>query len=273
MAALVLVLESELAPAVALQLPRALEIIRCSSKFSPPQRAAAKMHVTMLGWALVTEARKEKGSTTASSNLRDAMKAVCGSASGAPKAETASSVVEACKRDEDARGAAKGGDAGGRGLAVEGRGVQLGWLAGWQRGCRHATRLCLCSRGAAGAAGWRWPVGGHEPAASWCTSWSVGGTGCLGADAGLIRWSNPSGTPPHGVRPALDGAETSAAASKRGTSRTPRQAQLTESAGCWTRRRRTGVGGGHFEVELPAAFQGVWQGARSPRGHEVTSEP
>ena len=70
MAALALALESELAPTAALQLSRALEIFRRSSKFSPPQRVAAKMHVARLGWALVTEARKEKGGTIASSNLR-----------------------------------------------------------------------------------------------------------------------------------------------------------------------------------------------------------
>ena len=109
------------------------------------------MHVARLGWALVTEARKEKGGTTASSNLRDAVKAVCGciafATSGAPKAKTASSAVEACKRDEDARGAAKGGDAGGRGLAVEGRGVQLGQgnkLAGKEAA---GTRLASVSAG------------------------------------------------------------------------------------------------------------------------------
>ena len=98
-----------------------------------------------------------------------------------------------------------------------------------------------------------WPAGGQEPAASWCTSWSVGGTDCLGADAGHVRWSNPSGTPPDGVRPALDGAETSTAASKWGTSWAPRQAQLTESAACWTRRRQHGAGGG-TEVGTPAAI-------------------
>jgi hypothetical protein len=74
MAALALALESELAPAAALQLSRALKIVRHSSKFSPPQRAAAKMHVARLGWALVMEARKEKGGTTASSNLREGSK-------------------------------------------------------------------------------------------------------------------------------------------------------------------------------------------------------
>ena len=143
MAALALALESELAPTAALQLSRAMEIVHRSSKFSPPQRVAAKMHVARLGWALVTEARKEKGGTTASSNLRDAMKAVCGciafATSGAPKVETATSAVEACKRAEDAWSAAKGGDAGGRGLAVEGRGDQQGQgdkLAGTDAGTR-----------------------------------------------------------------------------------------------------------------------------------------
>jgi hypothetical protein len=45
LAALALALELEVAPAVALQLSRALEIVRRSPKFSPPQRAAVKMHV------------------------------------------------------------------------------------------------------------------------------------------------------------------------------------------------------------------------------------
>ena len=143
MAALALALESELAPTAALQLSRAMEIVHRSSKFSPPQRVAAKMHVARLGWAFVTEARKENGGTTASSNLRDAMKAVQGciafATSGAPKAHTSSSVVEACKRDEDARGAAKGGDAGGRQLAAKSRGDQQGQgdkLAGTDAGTR-----------------------------------------------------------------------------------------------------------------------------------------
>ena len=130
MAALALALESELAPTAALQLSRALEIVQRSSKFSPPQRVAAKMHVARLGWAFVTEARKENGGTTASSNLRDAMKAVQGciafATSGAPKVETATSAVETHQRDEDARRAAKGSDAGGRQLAAKGRGGQQG---------------------------------------------------------------------------------------------------------------------------------------------------
>ena len=42
----------------------------------------------------------------------------------------------------------------------------------------------------------------------------------LGADAGLVSWGSPSGAPP-----AL-----------WGTSRSPRQTQLTESVECWTRR-------------------------------------
>jgi hypothetical protein len=88
------------------------------------------MHVARLGWAFVTEARKEKGGTTTSPNLRGAMKVVRGciafATSGAPKVETTTSAVEAWKCDEDTRGAAKGGDAGGRQLAAKGRGDQLG---------------------------------------------------------------------------------------------------------------------------------------------------
>ena len=99
MAALALALESELAPTAALQLSRALEIFRRSPKFSPPQRAAAKMQVTRLGWAFVTEARKAKGGIATSPNLRDAFKTVQGciafATSGAPKVETATSAVDA----------------------------------------------------------------------------------------------------------------------------------------------------------------------------------
>ena len=126
MAALALALESELAPTAALQLSRALEIVQRSSKFSPPQRVAAKMHVARLGWALVTEARKAKGGTVISPNLRDALMAVQGciafATSRAPKVETATSVVDARQRDEDARRAATGGDAGRCQLATQGRG-------------------------------------------------------------------------------------------------------------------------------------------------------
>ena len=143
MAALALALESELAPTAALQLSRALEIVQRSSKFSPPQRVAAKMHVARLGWAFVTEARKENGGTTASSNLRDAMKAVQGciafATSGAPKVETATSAVETHQRDGDAPRAEKGGDAGGRQIAAKSRGDQQGQgdkLAGTDAGTR-----------------------------------------------------------------------------------------------------------------------------------------
>ena len=143
MAALALALESELAPTAALQLSRALEIFLCSPNFSPPQRAAAKMQVTRLGWAFVTEARKAKGGTVISPNLRDALKAVQGciafATSGAPKVETATSVVDARQRDEDARRAATGGDAGRCQLAAQGRGGQRGQgdkLAGTDAGTR-----------------------------------------------------------------------------------------------------------------------------------------
>ena len=59
-------LELEVSPAAT------LETARHSPKFSPPQRAAATMHVARRGYALVTEARKAKGGTTASPNLKDA---------------------------------------------------------------------------------------------------------------------------------------------------------------------------------------------------------
>ena len=70
--------------------------------------------MTRLGWALVMEARKVKGGTTASPNLKDAIAIY-----RALKVETATFVMEARKRDEDARGAAKGGDTGGRQLATK----------------------------------------------------------------------------------------------------------------------------------------------------------
>ena len=106
MATMALVLGSEVALAAARSLAHALEIFRRSRKVLPPQRAAAKMRVARLGWAFVTEARKERVVRRAadSPDLRDAMKAVQGciafATSGAPKAKTASSVMEACKRDE-----------------------------------------------------------------------------------------------------------------------------------------------------------------------------
>jgi hypothetical protein len=88
MATLALALESEVATAAARSLSQALEIFRRSRKLSPPQRAAATMHMARLGLAFVTEARKAKGGTTISPNLRDALKAVHGciafATSGAP---------------------------------------------------------------------------------------------------------------------------------------------------------------------------------------------
>ena len=108
---------------------------------------------------------------------------------------------------------------------------------GWQ-GRRHATCPCLCWWGAARAVGWRWPANDQQPVAPWCSNLSAGETGCLGADAGLVSWSVPSGTPPDGVRLALDAVVPFAASSQRGTSRPPWQAQLMGSAEFWTRRRR-----------------------------------
>jgi hypothetical protein len=102
--------------------------------------------VARLSSALVSEARKEKGGTTASRNLKDTMKAVLGciafATSGPPKVEISTSVVEAHKRDEDAWGAVKGGDAGGRELAAKGRGDQPGQggkLAGKAAGTQIAS--------------------------------------------------------------------------------------------------------------------------------------
>ena len=52
----------------------------------------------------------------------------------------------------------------------------------------------------------------------------------MGAGAGLVEWDSPSGPPSNRVWPALDGAETPAVSTLRGTTRSPRQTQLTESA-------------------------------------------
>ena len=54
-------LELEVAPLVARELSWALEMIRRSPTFSPPQRVEAKLLVARHCWALVTVARKEKG--------------------------------------------------------------------------------------------------------------------------------------------------------------------------------------------------------------------
>ena len=131
-----------------------------------------------------------------------------------------------------------------------------------RQGRRQDGHLCHCWRGAAGAVGWRWPAGDYQPAASWCTSWPVGGTGGLGAGAGLVKWGNPSDPPFDRVWPAVDGAETRAVSTLRGTTRSPRQTQLTESAKCWTRQRRTGAGGGAFDVEWRCQLASLRQATR-----------
>ena len=119
--ALALMLESEVAPAAARELSRALERIRRSTVFSPPQRAEAKLQVARQCWALVTAARKEKGGATASPNLKDAA-----AASEARKVDTTTFAVNACKRDGAARGAAKARGAWALAqLAAKGRGDQL----------------------------------------------------------------------------------------------------------------------------------------------------
>jgi hypothetical protein len=59
--------------------------------------------------------------------------------SGAPNVEIATSAVEACKRDEDVWGAAKGGDTGERQLAVKGRGDHSDKAVGLEVGL--ASRL------------------------------------------------------------------------------------------------------------------------------------
>jgi hypothetical protein len=114
-----LALELEVAPAVARKLSRAVGMVRRSPTFSPPQRAEAKLLVTRHCWALVTSARKEKGGFHPRFILKDAV-----ATSEAPKVETSTSDMDTGKRDEEARIAVKGGDAGGRQLAAKGRGVQ-----------------------------------------------------------------------------------------------------------------------------------------------------
>jgi hypothetical protein len=42
----------------------------------------------------------------------------------------------------------------------------------------------------------------------------------------------------------------------------PRQTQLTESATCWTCRRRTGAGGGAFDVEWRCQLPSLRQATR-----------
>ena len=112
---LAVALETEVAPEAALEMAMELEMIR---ELPPSQRAAAKFRMGEHFFAFVTAARKEKGGNLAAPNLKDAA-----ATSGAPKVDTATSAVETRQRDEDARGAAKGGDAGGRQLAAKGRGV------------------------------------------------------------------------------------------------------------------------------------------------------
>ena len=59
-------------------------------------------------------------------NIGDAVETV-----GAPTVDTLSSVVDAGKGDEDAWGAAKGGEASGRRLAAKGREDHHKWATSW----------------------------------------------------------------------------------------------------------------------------------------------
>ena len=226
-------------PAPSWPLPVVLAMARIGAKY-----------LAMSRWALATHAARQ---------------AKLGNPSFVSKAAAASSLSQICLdciwdrqcrnmgqplplplsvRHGDARGAAREGSAGTcrparprpRGPATTRR------QADWQ-GCRAATCPCLWW-GAAGAVGWRWPADGWQPAASWCPSLPAGGAGCLGDEADLVSWRVLSGTPPDGDRPSLDGAVPFVAASQRRTSRTPRQARLTETTECWARRRRHGAGGG-----------------------------
>jgi hypothetical protein len=158
----------------------------------PPSRcAAAKFRMGKHFFVFVTAARKEKGGNLTSPNLKDAA-----ATSGAPKADTTTSAVETRQREEDARGAAKGGDAGERQLAAKGRGVQYRQgdkLAGTDAGKRVVSVVAGGGRRGPSASTDR-PAAGNplRPGAQASRS---GGTGGLEAGAGLAKWSNPSGPP------------------------------------------------------------------------------
>jgi hypothetical protein len=198
---------------------------------------------------LIEVARLTKARQQGDGNPSRLVKSKATIATSLSKFDAAPSDADA-RRHGAARRAARGGKSGVSRFVVQGRGDQRrqrDTLAGKATG----TRLVSVFDGGevVGAVGWRWPAGGQQLAASRCTSWSVRRTGCLGADAGLARWGNPSGNPFDGVWSALDGVETYVAAALHGTSRSSWQAQLTASVGCWTRRlpiwRQWGHRSGH----------------------------
>jgi hypothetical protein len=134
---LALALELEVEPLAALQLEQALEMIRNSftaGDFGASSRAEAARRVANQCWGFVTAARGQGGYLWGG----DIGKAVL---TPGFTVETEISSVDAW-RDSEARRAAKGGDAGGRQLAAEGRGVQRRQgdkLAGTDAGKRLAS--------------------------------------------------------------------------------------------------------------------------------------
>jgi hypothetical protein len=130
----------------------------------------------------------------------------------------------------------RGGDAGGRQLVAKGRGGQQGQATNVL--AKMPARKVPMPLLEGGGGGRRLALAGRRLGTRCVPVHELVGRRdrLLGADAGLVSWSSPSGAPPDGVRPALDGAETFAASALWGTSRSPRQTQLTESVECWTRR-------------------------------------
>jgi hypothetical protein len=127
--------------------------------------------------------------------------------------------------------------------------------------------------GGGGAVGWRWPADDRQPAAPRCPSFSAWGTSCLGTNAGLVSWSVLSGTPPAGDRPSLGSKVPFVAASHRRTSRPPRQAQLTGSAECWTRRRRQGADdGAEWRCQMASLRQATRLAGECPDPQHVGRE-
>ena len=163
-----------MAPAAALELSRAQDMIRRSPTFSPPQRVEAKMLVARHCWALVMAARKEKGGFHPRFIVKDAV-----ATSQAPKVETVfvTSAVDIGKRDEEARRAAQGGGAGGRQLAAKGHGDQLGQgdkLTGKATEMRLVSRLVSVFGGGGLSAGAGRPAAGNPLRLGARADWSGG---------------------------------------------------------------------------------------------------
>ena len=123
-------------------LQRLLEEIRCESRLLPPQRASEQMSMARHFRDLVMEVKEARA-------FIDCSRAFW--------AKIVTFAVDAGKRDEDARRAAKGSYAGGRQLATKGRRVhrrQGDKFAGKATGKRLAS-VVAGGGGAAGAVGWR----------------------------------------------------------------------------------------------------------------------